>query len=295
VCRILVTGATGFVGSAIVRRLLGEGHQVLALHGRRAPAIEDPAVEWRRIDLLGASAAELQEVVAGGDATHCIHAAWYTNHADYLVHDVNRDWLAASLRLARAVEAAGARFVGLGTCLEYDVANADGPCVEGVTPLRPDTLYARCKLDLCEALAASGADHAWTRVFFVYGPGDRAGRLIPAMLGQFARGEAAGPTNGGLRRDYVHVDDLAAQLVRIALSPAQGAINTGSGGAPTLAEIYKAGARAMGRPELALANDRTGGQPPLIAADLTRFRVEIGDPHARRIGDGLADLIGSQR
>lgn len=265
--RFLVTGATGFIGSAIMRRLAADGHEAVALNR----------------DLL---ANDLPDLDAAG-ASHCIHAAWYTNHADYLTHDVNRDWLAASLRLARAFPG---RFVGLGTCLEYDLTAAE-PCVEGRTPLAPQTIYARSKLALLESLAREGRDFAWARPFFVYGPGDRVGRLVPAMIDCFSRGEAAGPSYGGLRRDYIHVDDLADQIVRIATSGVQGAINTGTGEAPTLSQIYAAGAAAFGRPGLARANDATGGQPPLVQAGLDRFRAEVGDPRARDVATGLRDLI----
>lgn len=264
--RFLVTGAGGFIGSAIMRRLAKDGHEAVALEA----------------DLLAADLPEL------GGATHCIHAAWYTNHADYLTHDINRDWVAASLRLAAAFQG---RFVGLGTCLEYDVS-AGQPCSEDHTPLRPQTLYARCKHELCEALERSGRDFAWARVFFVYGPGDRPGRLIPDMIESLARGERCGPRYGGLRRDYIHVDDLAAQIVRIATSSVRGAINTGVGEAPTLSAIYAAGAAAFGRSDLAQGNAATGGQPPLIQADMTRFRSEVGDPEARDIATGLKDLLG---
>jgi len=273
VTRILVTGASGFIGSAIVRQLVKEGHEAIAFEG----------------DLLESTLPDLSSV----RPTHCIHAAWYTNHADYLTHEVNREWTAASLRLADAFfDAGGERFIGLGTCLEYDVAAADGPCSENRTPLRPDTLYAKCKFDLFEALQQRGGDFAWARIFFVYGPGDRGGRLVPHIMQRFSSGEEAGPTYGGLRRDYIHVDDLAGQLARIALSEFRGAINTGTGLAPTLSEIFKAGAEAFGRPQLAIANVETGGQPPLIQSDLTRFQNEIGDPNARDISTGLRDLIG---
>ncbi|HKX91780.1 MAG TPA: hypothetical protein VJM15_05065, partial [Sphingomicrobium sp.] len=67
-------------------------------------------------------------------------------------------------------------------------------------------------------------------------------------------------------------------------------INTGTGQAPTLSEIFAAGAQAFGRPELASANDATGDQPPLIQADMSRFRREVGDPRARDIATGLKDL-----
>jgi len=264
VTRFLVTGAAGFIGSAVVRRLERGGHEAIAL----------------KADLL---ADDLPDI-ASTDASHCIHCAWYTNHADYLTHDINRAWVAASSRLADAFPG---RFIGLGTCLEYDVANAAEPLAED-SPLAPQTLYARCKAELCDSLTG---DFAWARVFFVYGPGDRAGRLIPDMIAKFARGEAAGATCGGLRRDYIHVDDLAGQLVRIALSDVRGPINTGTGEAPSLSEICAAGAAAFGRPELALANAETGGQPPRIQADLTRFRTFVGEPNARDIAAGLMGLI----
>ena len=53
----------------------------------------------------------------------------------------------------------------------------------------------------------------------------------------------------------------------------------------------EAGARAFGRLELALGNDTTGGQPPLIQADMTRFRREIGEPRARDIATGIRDVV----
>lgn len=267
--RVLVTGAGGFIGSAIVRRLEREGHQAIAFTG----------------DLLTDDLSDLHST----GATHCIHAAWYTKHADYLTNEINRAWVAASLRLAQSFPG---RFVGLGTCLEYDVTNADGACSESRTPLRPETLYARCKLELLDALGQADVDFAWARIFFVYGPGDRLGRLIPEMLDRFRRGEPAGPSCGGLRRDYIHVDDLAGQIVRIATSDLIGPVNTGTGQAPTLSDIYAAGAAALGRPELAEINTETGGQPRLIQADLEHFRLAVGEPSARGIAEGLRDLVG---
>jgi nucleoside-diphosphate-sugar epimerase len=292
--RILLTGGTGFIGRALLQRLLDDGWQVLATHSGRGPVLDHPGLEWRRLDLLGAGEKALHETLADQGLTHCVHAAWYTNHANYLVHEVNREWVAASLRLADAfVATGGKRFVALGTCIEYDVAAAGrGPCREDGTPLRPDTLYGECKAALSRALAAKGGDFAWARIFFVYGPGDRENRLVPYIFSKLRRGERTGPRFGGLRRDYIHVDDLAAQLVRICKSEVQGPINTGTGRSVRIADIFSLVGQAFGRPDLLDLNDEQGaGQAPLIEADLTRFRRYVGDPHTRSLRDGLQALV----
>lgn len=295
--RILLTGGTGFIGRAVLARLLDEGRDVLALYSRSDPHLRHPSVEWRRIDLLRASGEDLRENLLGEGLDTCIHAAWYTNHADYLVHEVNRDWLAASLRLADSFRAAGGRrFVALGTCIEYDATAADGRCAEDVTPLRPDTLYGECKVALFHALEARGGDFAWPRIFFVYGPGDREGRLVPHAIATFARGEPAEARTGGLRRDYIHVEDLAGQIARIADAAVTGAINTGTGAAITVSEVFEAVADLFGTPGLARPNRQMGrGQPALIEADLARFRREVGDPEVRSLRAGLAPLVEAAR
>jgi nucleoside-diphosphate-sugar epimerase len=284
--RILLTGARGFIGAAILRRLRSEGHEVVALSSAGDG-------DWRRLDLLWTSEDEIARLVEGEEITHCLHSAWYTNHDDYLVAEVNREWLQASLRLEAGFRAGGGeRFVGLGTCLEYDVNESGGRFSELRTPLRPETLYARCKTALFQGLAERSADFAWARVFFVYGPGDRGGRLIPFIVEGLAKGEKVAAKFGGLRRDYIHVDDLAGQLTRIAFAPLKGAINTGSGAAAKVADIFRLAGEVAGRPDLIDANDLVGpGEAERIEADMDLFRAEIGDPASRPLRQGLAELM----
>ncbi|HYI41918.1 MAG TPA: NAD(P)-dependent oxidoreductase [Allosphingosinicella sp.] len=287
--KVLLTGARGFIGGAALRRLRADGHEVVAL----SSAGGNGDGEWRRLDLLQAGEDEIARLVRADRITHCLHAAWYTNHSDYLVADVNRDWVQASLRLEAGFRAGGGRrFVGLGTCLEYDQDASGGRFSESSTPIRPETLYARCKTSLFEELSERGGDFAWARVFFVYGPGDRSGRLIPLIVEGLAKGERVAARFGGLRRDYVHVDDLAGQLSRMLFAPVQGAVNTGTGAAARVADIFILAGEIAGRPDLIEVNDLVGpGEAEAIEADMERFSAEIGDPGARPLRQGLAELM----
>lgn len=289
----LVTGAGGFIGAVVLRRLLYEDARVLAVTSR-GPTLRHPRLTWVSADLLEASTSRLESMLRGQALSHCIHCAWYTQHADYLTHEVNRAWVDASIRLAEAFQACGGRrFIGLGSCLEYRTGGALEPCSENRTPLGGSTFYAQCKQLLAGKLSDQLKDFAWARVFFVYGPGDRAGRFIPALLQKLAAGEAFEPRCGGLQRDYIHVDDLAGQIVRIAGADVQGPVNTGTGEALTLSEIVASAAQLLGRPELAGANARLCGEPQMIAADLTKFRSAVGGPRARPIAEGLGAMISS--
>lgn len=286
---VLLTGAGGFVGGAVLRRLLEEGHRVVTW-GRSVQA-PDARAPHRQIDLLGADDATLRGLAERDGCDQLIHAAWYTNHTDYLVADINRDWLEASTRLFSAYRlAGGSRITGIGTCAEY--APDGGRCVEGETPLRPTTLYGECKKASSERLLAA-TNTAWARVFFVYGPGDRAGRLVPHLLDQARKGRFVAVRYGGLRRDYIHIDDLAAQIVALAMSGATGAFNTGTGDAVTLSDIAQSAARAAGRPDLAEPNDLTDpAQASVIEADMARFQAVAGPVRHRSLLEGLAPLMG---
>lgn len=286
--KVLLTGASGFVGSAIVRRLVANGVEVVTIGRAERPLSEE--IAHHRLDLLAASRAELRTVAQVAACDHLIHAAWYTNHSDYLTADINRLWSQASSRLFEAFRDTGnGRIVGLGTCVEY--ALEGGRCKEGETPLRPDTLYGECKKALSEQLLAM-PDTAWARIFFVYGPGDRAGRLVPHLIERAISSEPISVRYGGLRRDYIHIDDLAAQIVALAGSDVTGPVNTGTGRAVRLSEIAEATAEAAGRPELAEPNDRIDeAQPMVIEADMERCRSAIGPLPVRSLIEGLKPLF----
>src|ERR1700733_15064576 len=102
--RVLLTGASGFIGARAVAPLLAAGCEVHAL-GRRAGQAED--VVWHEVDLLDdrATARAVAEIAA----ERLLHLAWFTEHGRFWAAGENLDWVAASVRLLRAFAAAGGR------------------------------------------------------------------------------------------------------------------------------------------------------------------------------------------
>ena len=279
--RVLVTGAGGFIGRHVVPLLTEAGHEVHAGKG----------------DLLDPSVAG--ELIESTRPTHLLHLAWYTEHGLFWEAPENLPWVEASLRLWRAFASSdGAeRFVGVGSCAEYEWS--EPVLSESSTPLRPASLYGVCKDATRRALEAASerADisFAWGRVFFIYGPDEASGRLVPSVADALAEGRPARTSDGEQVRDFLHIDDAARAMAALVESDVRGAVNIGSGEGVAVREIVEALGRLAGRPELIElgAVPRPEGDPPEIVADASRLRDEVGWAPQIGLEQGLASTLAS--
>jgi nucleoside-diphosphate-sugar epimerase len=295
VTRVLVTGARGFVGRHAIDALAARGHDVVAVT-RRAPEGEQrPGVRWVESDLLQPNSA--RSLVAVARATHLLHLAWCAEHGAFWTSRENLDWIGASLRLLRAfAEADGRRAVVAGTCAEY-AWGLEGRCVEGVTPTVPATLYGAAKHGLgviAQAYAQQeGVSLAWGRVFFCFGPGEAAGRLVPSVARALLRGQEAAVTRGDQIRDYLAVDELAAAFAALLDSSVEGAVNLASGEPIALHDLVAMVGEAAGRPDLirygALA--ARPGEPAEIVASVDRLQNEVGWRADEPLSDSVARTV----
>jgi len=291
--RVLVTGATGFIGRQALTPLLGAGHEVHAISTTDAPAWSPPGVVWHRSDLLSDPAGAVIAV----RPQRLLHLAWYTAHGSFWTSPENLRWVAATLELTRAFAAAGGeRLVAAGSCAEYEWG-LQGPCVERVTPLRAATLYGACK-DAARAVLEAAAEElglqvAWGRIFFLYGPHETPGRLVPAVARALLAGRRVPTGDGSQIRDFMHVADVARAFAALVDSPATGPVNIASGQARPLGEVIDAIGAATGRRELidvgALPPRR--GDPAELVADVTRMRRELAYEPSIHLREGIRQTV----
>ena len=291
--RVLLTGATGFIGSHCIAPLIERGYEVNAVTSRE-PGEGFPGVRWHRCNLLDvdATAALLRTV----RPSHLLHLAWYVVPGKLISAPENYDWFHASFGLVRKFCAeGGAKVVSSGSSYEYDWKY--GYCSELTTPRNPDTVYGVCKNALYEVLKAMAESFSvkfsWGRVFFLYGPREHPNRLVSSIIRALLRGEPAKTSHGRQIRDYLHVQDVADGLVALLDSDVVGPVNIGSGIPVALREIIQTIGRMLAREDLvqigavpARANDA-----PLVVADVRRLTEELQWRQRMDIVSGLEQTI----
>lgn len=290
--RLLVTGATGFIGRHVLPPLISAGHEVHAVTTRE-DASTGADVTWHRADLL-----EGADVVRDVQPEVLVHLAWYVEPGRFWTAPLNVRWVEASLAVLRAfADAGGRRAVIAGTSAEYDWHSAEEHLHEERTPLRPATLYGASKHALHSVAERygeqAGFELAWGRIFFVYGPGEPDGRLVPSVGRGLLAGEPVPTTRGDQIRDFMHVEDVAAAFAALVDSEVTGAVNVASGDPVAVRQVVDELARAAGRPDLLRPGalpDRAG-DPARLVADAARLRDEVGFTPRIGLADGLAGTL----
>ena len=294
--KILVTGATGFIGSAFAKLALRRGHAIGGLMlPTETPPPHVPASD-RMIWIKGTLAELPWREIESFQPDACVHFAWIATPGVYLESPENEKHLEWSLNLARRLKGIGlGQFIGVGTCIEYKIT--DAPLNEERTPVDPTTLYSRCKNALRETLAAEarqdGTQFCWGRIFYPYGAGEHPARLCSSLIQKFWRGEKLVLKTPHSTKDYIYIDDLAAAILLTVEKKFQGTINWGTGAGISVRQIADAVAVLLGRPEL-VAELSPAEQDPLgyVVADATRLKT-LGWQQQVSLEQGLQQLMRS--
>ena len=299
--KVVLTGATGFIGAAVLTELLARGAKPLVLlragsdHQRIAALQGFREVPFQRFDEAGL-AARLQEE----QPSVFIHCAWggvfgTERNVDFQITEN----LPLTLAAAQLAVACGCRqWIGLGSQAEYGNQNR---VLDESAPARPTTTYGKAKLAagiatlaLCEARGLAGT---WLRVFSTYGPGEHPQRLVPHLISEFAAGHAPKLTGCEQLWDYLYVTDAARAIVAVAERQSTGVFNLGSGQVCPLRQVVetiRAGMSTALQPEYGAVPYRPD-QVMHLQADITRLKSATGWQPQVSLEEGLRACLASPR
>jgi len=230
--KILVTGATGFIGHHVVQWLVDHDYDVIA-----TGTSEEKAKKFAWYDSVKCITCDYYSEEKNffeffGEPDILIHLAW-KGLPNYMMRFHLEENLPAEMRFLRSFAEPGrTKIVVAGTCYEYGVVNG---CLSEDMPTNPVTTYGLAKDTLRRYLSLlageCGFSWNWVRLFFLYGEGQNPKSLLPQLDAAISHGDTEFPMSGGEQlRDYLSVKMVAEYLCRIALqSDVFGVVNCCSG------------------------------------------------------------------
>lgn len=242
--RCFITGASGHLGSHLVRRLLVDGHQIAILlrESSNRAVLNDVLPRLQIIEGDLASSAYQPALIAFAPEG-IFHLAWSgipaadRNAPQQITANVR-----ATLSLLDAAQRAGAKlFLSTGSQAEY--GRVSGAIAED-SPLRPETAYGAAKAALSQLVPAfcdrAGIRSVWLRIFSVYGPGDGTAHMLPTLINCLLNRERPSLTAGEQQWDYLYIDDAIAAIAQAAAIPSlSGCFNLASGSAVALRSVVE--------------------------------------------------------
>jgi len=306
--RVLVTGASGFLGRVVVRRLEMAGHHVVAM-----VRCADVKVSGAADHVVGDVCRPDTLAEAVRDVGGVCHLAALTR-ARESIGDPVRYWQVNAIGTVNLLAAlcAGAatprRLVLASTCAVYDLGDGAEAVSESVVE-RPMTPYGTSKLAADRAaadVARAGLLGAISvRALNIGGASDGRGdgddtRLIPQVVAT-ARDESRRLRingDGSARRDFLHVEDAADAFV-LALEACESGVwrayNIGSGSPSSVRDVITEAGRILGR-ELPVDFGPAQSEPLIIAADSSRIRDELSwTPTRSTLSQVLTDALDADR
>ncbi len=274
---VVVTGSAGFLGRAVVARLLTEGHQVLGIDRRPAP-VQGPGHRELCADLLEADDRVTTALRGAEGVLHLAGCPGVRDNRPDIAWHRHRDNVLATAAVLAGVGRDVPLLVATSSSV-YGGANEGRPCHEG-DPLRPRGGYARSKAlveAMCQAHNTAGGCVVLARPFTVAGEGQRADMALAIWIDAARKGRPLRVLGSPDRtRDITDVRDAARAFVDLLEVGVPGVVNVGTGLGHSLAEMIAAVGTGLGvevRIEIEPA-DHIEVRDTL--ADTTRLRDLIG-------------------
>lgn len=278
--RVLVTGASGFLGRRLTRKLVAAGHDVVTL-GRRRPKREEgfEGARFVTADLTDRSSLERAQEDAGGfDGLIHLGGLVPKNKEEDLPHAMAAVNVGGTANLLEVFGPGLTSFVYASTAEIYGLPSAEGPISESNLP-DPPSYYAASKLAGEGFCRVYGKRHslpvAVMRLSVLYGPGDKINRAVPNFVTSALSGRNLQVHGGEELRDYLYVGDAAEALLLAVLKGATGTFNIGCGHGTSIREVAQAVIERIGGDLAVDVLPRTKAASDIVM-DITAAQAELG-------------------
>jgi nucleoside-diphosphate-sugar epimerase len=237
--KILITGASGFIGSRLVTKLSLSGHDVMGLTRSNNKKNLNENIQWLSADL--SIPATYKEDVKDFKPNVVIHLSWqdipdFSLSKSRINLNQSIDFLSFILEMDSCT-----KILVSGSCLEY--SNLNGVCKES-DKSTPNNDFAWAKLSLYSWLSMKCLERSvslgWMRIFYVYGPGQRSESLIPTILSSLKNNRLPPLNNPNNANDYVYIDDVINSFCLSAEREiSSGVFNIGTGCSTSVLDLFK--------------------------------------------------------
>lgn len=293
--KVLVTGATGYIGQNLCKELIKANYEVhaIVLPHKHAPVAN---ILFHELDLMDKNA--VTAFLQNNSFEKLIHLAWYVG-PKCQISPLNIDWLESSLHLIKTFWETGGKTVMVsGSMSEYDFSY--GWCVEDKTPLNSLSLYGQTKAALYQILDKFSKFHdfqlKWARIFNIYGLNEKKTRITPYVINSMLRNEEVNVSHCMQIQNYMHITDVSQALTMFLESPVTGAVNIAADAPVRLKDMIE-----FCKQEIHYTKDIHYGvlspsfEQPLLSADITRLKKEIGFQQTISLEEGLRHTIAYWR
>lgn len=279
--KIIITGATGCVGSAIVRRALAQSMEVTCIVHEGSKRLSNLPQD-ERVKIVECNLSNYSSLQISGEHDAFIHMAWEktfgASRDDVEVQMRNIQYTLDACHLAKRC---GCKvFVGAGSQAEYGVQSVD---LTPDLPVRPESGYGTAKFAagklsalLCKSL---GMRQNWVRILSVYGPNDGENTLISYVIRELKAGRSPELTKCEQIWDYLYADDAGDAILAIAEKGVDGKVYPlGSGKGRRLSD-YIEDIRKIVNPAIEIkygAKEYYPHQPMHLLADLSELTADTG-------------------
>ena len=298
---VLVTGAAGFIGSALCQRLRSLGHPVVGYDNLSRGRREYLAQDVRLVEGDIRDAARVEETLSASKPDCVIHLAAMHYIPDCIARpqetiDVNVEGTRRVLDSCRGSSVRSVIFAS--SAAVY--APTDVPCIEDVTPLRPLEVYGESKVAAEQLVGTfyeqTGISASIVRLFNAIGRNETNPHVVPHIFESLQTSDVIRLGNIAPCRDYIDTRDVAEAILAVAdSSHGLRVFNVGTGVAYSVKDIVELLRRILGRAiEVVQEPSRVRAiERMLLAADIERIRSATQWTPRASLEDTLKDLVAA--